>query len=60
MDTDDLEPPRKTIETPDMQVMSIEQLQDYIEELQAEIDRAHAAIDGKQGARGAAEAVFKC
>jgi|TARA_B100002003_G_C13615379_1_gene316065 uncharacterized small protein (DUF1192 family) len=63
MDTDDLEPPRnpagKPAAKPDLQVMSVEQLQDYIAEMETEIARVRAAIDGKQSARGAADAVFK-
>ena len=63
MDTDDLEPPRKlsgkTPGKPDLQIMSVAQLQNYIAEMEAEIARVRAAIEGKQSARGAADAVFK-
>ncbi|MBL6954962.1 MAG: DUF1192 domain-containing protein [Alphaproteobacteria bacterium] len=63
MDTDDLEPPLNTsgkpAGKPDLQIMSVEQLQDYIAEMETEIVRARAAIDGKQSARGVADAVFK-
>lgn len=60
MDTDDLEPKRPALNTPqDLDVMSIEALQDYIATLEAEIGRARKAIDGKQSARSAAESVFK-
>ena len=43
----------------DMDVMSIEQLTEYIQEREDEIARARTAIDGKQSARSAADAVFK-
>lgn len=59
MDTDDLEPPRKKLDKPDLQIMSLEQLNDYIAELEAEITRAKGAIEMKMDARGAADAVFK-
>lgn len=63
MDTDDLEPPEVPLEIhrgkPDLQLMSVEQLQDYIAEMEAEIARVRAAIADKQTARGAADAVFK-
>jgi uncharacterized small protein (DUF1192 family) len=59
MDTDDLEPPKRPAGKPDLELMSIEQLTDYIGELEAEIGRAREAIAKKQTARGAADAVFK-
>ena len=59
MDTDDLEPPRKKLDKPDLQTMSLEQLSEYIAELEAEIMQAKAAIEVKRGARGAADSVFK-
>jgi uncharacterized small protein (DUF1192 family) len=63
MYTDDLELPRipseKPAGKPDLQIMSVAQLQDYIAEMEAEIARVLTAIEGKQSARGAADAVFK-
>ncbi|MDP6343444.1 MAG: DUF1192 domain-containing protein [Alphaproteobacteria bacterium] len=59
MDTDDLEPPKRPAGKPDLQLMSIEQLQDYIAELEDEIAQARQAIDKKEMARGAADSVFK-
>lgn len=60
MDTDDLEPKRPVLSEPkDLEMMSVEALQDYIGELEAEIARAKKAIEGKQSARNAAESVFK-
>ncbi len=59
MDTDDLEPVKKTAEQKDLEVMSIEALGEYIQELEMEIDRARRAIALKQEARSGAESVFK-
>ncbi len=58
MDTDDLELPRKKLDKPDLQRMSLEQLCEYIVELENEITRAKEAIEVKKDARGAADAVF--
>ena len=44
---------------PDLQVMSIEELEDYITELEAEIERVRAAIGAKTSHRGTADSVFK-
>lgn len=44
---------------PDLDVLSIEALQEYIGDLKAEIARAEAAIAAKQAHRGAAETFFK-
>ncbi len=59
LDTDDLEPAAQPAGKPDMDLMSIDELNDYIAGLQAEIDRARAAIAAKQGYRSGAEAFFK-
>jgi len=59
MDTDDLEPPKISADKPDLELMSLEQLEDRILALEGEIARMHVAIAGKQTARGAADAVFK-
>jgi uncharacterized small protein (DUF1192 family) len=44
---------------PDLEIFSIEALNDYIVELNTEIERAKSAITGKNSARNAADAVFK-
>ncbi len=61
MDTDDLEPraPKTKPKPKDLDVMSVEALEEYIGELQAEIDRVQEKIAEKQSARNAAESVFK-
>ena len=60
MNPDDLEPPKpKSVEPADLEVMSIEALEEYIAEREAEIARARDAIRKKQSARGVAETFFK-
>lgn len=43
----------------DLDMMSIEALQDYVAELEAEIARVNDKIARKKDARGAAESFFK-
>ena len=59
MDTDDLEPLLRFPGKLDLQMMSQEQLTDYIADMEAEITRVRNIITTKQDARGAADAVFK-
>ncbi len=59
MDTDDLEPPKKKAEQKDLEVMSIEALEEYIQELEGEIERVRGAIKLKEAARLGAESAFK-
>ena len=59
MDTDDLEPPEKPKERPDLETLSIEALGELIEELEAEITLIRAMIDKKQQARSSADSFFK-
>jgi uncharacterized small protein (DUF1192 family) len=59
MDLDDLEPQKQTPPPKNLDVMSIEALNDYIGELETEIARVRDAIALKEGARAGAESVFK-
>ena len=59
MDTDDLEPPTSPRKPKDLEIMSIEALEEYIAGLKAEIERAEAQIAAKQSHRSAADAFFK-
>jgi len=59
MDTDDLDPPAGKPGQKDLEVMSIEALNDYIGELEDEIARARSMIASKHGARDGAETFFK-
>lgn len=59
MEDADLEPRHAKPKPKDLDILSIEALNDYIAELEAEIARARAAIDAKTSHRSAAESVFK-
>jgi uncharacterized small protein (DUF1192 family) len=59
MDVDDLEPRKKAAEKRNLDVMSVEELGDYIGEMEAEIVRVRAAIEHKRKAKAGAEAFFK-
>lgn len=59
MEPEDLEPRVKKPEKKNLEVMSIEALEEYIQELEAEIARARETIAGKQDARQGAESFFK-
>lgn len=59
MDTDDLEPIRQKPAVKNLEEMSIEALQEYIDELRREIARAEETIAQKEGARSDADSFFK-
>jgi uncharacterized small protein (DUF1192 family) len=59
MDTDDLEPKRPTLEPKDLDLMGVEELQDYLDELKAEVARVEAKIGTKSDYKSSAESFFK-
>ena len=59
MDTDDLEPPERPKERPDLETMSIEALGVRIEELETEIALIREVISSKEQARSSADSFFK-
>lgn len=59
MDEEDLQPKQRQPDVKNLEVLSIEALEEYILELQAEIDRVRAEVARKQSARSAAETVFR-
>lgn len=59
MDLDDLEPKNKPKPLKNLEIMSVEALDDYIQELEAEIRRTQLAIERKKNALSDAEAAFK-
>ena len=59
MDEQDLEPLTKRQKLKDLEIMSVEALNEYIAGLEAEIARARAAIAAKQSHKAAAETFFK-
>ena len=59
LDVDDLEPKNEKPKPINLEVMSIEALQNYIGELEDEINRVNQEIMAKEVARKGAESVFK-
>jgi uncharacterized small protein (DUF1192 family) len=59
MDVDDLEPQKKKPELKNLEVMSIEALNDYIGDLETEITRVRETIKAKETARQSADSFFK-
>ena len=59
MDTDDLEPPERPKERPDLETLSIEALGELIAEHEAEIELIREMIAKKQDARTSADSFFK-
>ena len=59
MDVDDLERQKKKPELKNLEVMSIEALNDYIGDLETEITRVRETIKAKEAARQSADSFFK-
>jgi uncharacterized small protein (DUF1192 family) len=59
MDIEDLEPRKKTVPPVNLDVMSIEELNDYVVSLEAEIARTKVKIEAKKAHLGAAATLFK-
>lgn len=59
MDLDDLEPRKRPQQKKNLEVMSLEELDDYIAELKAEIARTEQEIAKKRDHRSSADAIFK-
>ncbi len=59
MDPEDLEPRNRKPPPKNLQLMDIEELEDYIAGMKAEIQRAEAMIKSKQAVRAGADARFK-
>jgi uncharacterized small protein (DUF1192 family) len=58
IDSDDLEPQRKTLKPLDLQPMSVGELKDYITALDAEIARAENEIKKKEAHKSGIESLF--
>lgn len=57
---DDMPTPKKAVFTPaDLEKLSIDELEAYIETLKGEIKRVQANIETKSNSKAAAEAFFK-
>jgi uncharacterized small protein (DUF1192 family) len=59
MDPEDLEPRNRKPPPKNLQLMDIEELEDYIAGMRAEIERAEAMIRSKKAVRAGADALFK-
>ena len=59
MDSDELEPKPKKPDLKNLEILSIEALNEYVRELEDEIDRAKNEIQAKELARKGAESIFK-
>ncbi|MEQ8697302.1 MAG: DUF1192 domain-containing protein [Bauldia litoralis] len=59
MDTDDLEPRPTLTSPPNLDRMSVDELEAYVADLEAEIARVQSMIAAKQDHRSSAESVFK-
>lgn len=59
MDLEDLEPRKKKPTPPDLDRLSVEELNEYVATLQAEMDRVKAKIASKTAYLAGAAALFK-
>lgn len=59
MDEEDLQPQPQKPDLKNLEVMSVEALEDYIGELEGEIERVRAEIAKKQSAKSDAESIFR-
>lgn len=59
MDLDELEPRKQKPQPRNLDVLSIEELSDYIEEMRAEIKRVEEKIAAKKAHMSAAADIFK-
>jgi len=59
MEEENLQPQRRKPDVKNLEVLSVEALEEYILELQAEIERVRMEIARKQSAKTAAESFFR-
>ena len=59
METEDLEPRKKTVAPRELDSLSVQELTDYIGELEAEIARVKTKIAAKQAHLSGAASLFK-
>ena len=59
MDLDDLEPRNRPPQKKNLEVMSLDELDDYIAELKAEIARVEQEISKKRDHMSSADSIFK-
>ncbi len=59
MEPEDLEPRKKAAKPTDLDVMGVDELNEYLAGLEAEVARVKAKIESKTSYRAGAEAFFK-
>jgi len=59
MDENDLEPQKRKPDVKNLEVLSLDALEEYIGELEAEIERTRGEIKRKKSAQLAAESIFR-
>jgi uncharacterized small protein (DUF1192 family) len=59
LDEEDLKPQSRKPDLKNLEVLSVEALEDYIGELESEIARVRAEIAQKKSAKSAAESAFR-
>jgi uncharacterized small protein (DUF1192 family) len=59
MDTDDLEPRKPVAKPKDLELLGVEELQEYLTELETEAERVRAKIAAKTDYQSEADALFK-
>lgn len=59
MDENDLEPQKRKPDVKNLEVLSLDALDEYIGELEAEIERTREEIKRKKSAQLAAESIFR-
>jgi uncharacterized small protein (DUF1192 family) len=59
MEEEDLKPQTRKPDVKNLEVLSVEALEEYIGDLEAEIERVRVEISKKQSAKSAAESVFR-
>ncbi len=59
MDTDEIDPPRPTAQTANLEAMSEQDLKNYVVSLKTEIERTRAMIKKKESNKSGADSLFK-
>jgi len=59
MEEEDLKPQTRKPDVKNLEVLSVEALEEYIGDLEAEIERVRVEISKKQSAKSTAESVFR-
>ncbi len=59
MDSDDLEPRKPIAKPQDLDLLGVDELQDYLAELEAEAERVRAKIASKTDYQSVADTLFK-